>query len=38
MKIPKITGIIDRRILVNFTADADIAKKNSATALYSQAC
>lgn len=27
MKIPKITGIIDRRILVNFTVDADIAKK-----------
>src|SRR4051812_8527980 len=27
MKIPKITGIIDRRILVNFTIDADIARK-----------
>jgi hypothetical protein len=27
MKIPKITGIIDRRILVNFIVDAEIAKK-----------
>ena len=26
MKIPTITGIIDRRILVNFTVDPDIAK------------
>jgi hypothetical protein len=26
IKIPSITGIIDRRILVNFTIDADIAK------------
>ena len=26
MRIPAITGIIDRRILVNFTIDADIAK------------
>ncbi|PWK78154.1 uncharacterized protein DUF2071 [Mucilaginibacter oryzae] len=26
MKIPKITGVIDRRILVNFTVDPEIAK------------
>jgi hypothetical protein len=26
MKIPTISGIIDRRMLVNFTVDADIAK------------
>jgi hypothetical protein len=26
MKIPTITGIIDRRILVNFTVDMDVAK------------
>ena len=26
IKIPSITGVIDRRILVNFTIDADIAK------------
>ena len=26
IKIPSITGIIDRRILVNFTIDADVAK------------
>ncbi|UOE51556.1 DUF2071 domain-containing protein [Mucilaginibacter sp. SMC90] len=27
MKVPKITGIIDRRILINFVVDADVAKK-----------
>jgi len=27
MKIPTIHGVIDRRILVNFTADADVVKK-----------
>jgi uncharacterized protein YqjF (DUF2071 family) len=26
MKIPKITGVIDRRILVNFTVDPEVAK------------
>ena len=26
MRIPTITGIIDRRMLVNFTIDPDIAK------------